>query len=105
MQEYINRAKKIINPNAPLILSNNKFYYRNRIIDKATSLYAEDPKNLSTLYDWFRKDIITDQTRADHFGVQIGDSIGYIKSPKDKTFYNKLALVKKKIKKELASNL
>jgi hypothetical protein len=99
MRDYIDKATEFINPNSPLILSKNSIYLRNRIIDKATSLWADDPTNYPTLYKWFSKDIIRSQERADHFGKAIGSHTGkYITSPIDQDYYNRLAKVKKEIR-------
>lgn len=98
MQNYINQAKLFVNPNSTKILENNKIYHRNRIIDKATTLYVSDVGNLKSLYNWVKEDIVTDEYRAQHHGVKIGTIIGWTTSPKDDQYYAKVAKIKAKFR-------
>lgn len=102
MKKYIDLAiRTIIDKNSPLVLSKNSFYYRNRVIDAATLAFEKDPHNLRFLHSWVKEDIITSEDRSRHFGLPIGTSRGYITSPKDAAFYNKIAKIKLQIKKEI----
>lgn len=93
MEKYIELAT--IN----LVHIKNKFARRNRIVQKAVREYVKDPQNFKYIYSWYSRDIIKDETRARHYGVKIGTQIGWITSPKDKTYYNNIAKLTKQIKK------
>ena len=99
MIKYITQAKRIINKESVLIKTNNEFYYRNRIIDCAARLYAEDSKNFYKLYPYYKKHVVECEIHARHHGVNVGDVIGWILAPKTKMYYSQLALVKKELKR------
>lgn len=92
MKEYLEQAEQFISPSITGITR------RNRVVHRATNLYIKDPKNLRSLYEWVARDVIKDQTRADHHGVSIGAQIGWITSPKDKAFFSKVARIKKQFR-------
>ena len=89
-EQAILKAKDFINSESPKIRENNATYYRNRLIDYAATQYAQKP-----VYS-----LIEDQTRADHYGVNVGDKVklGY------RVNDNQLAAAKKVIRKLLNSN-
>ncbi len=95
MQDYITQTLQIINPDSPTILAKSNTYYQNRVIDKATALWEENPANYPILYDWFVKSHISDQASADHHGKPIGTFLRYTTSPKDSRYYTKVAQFKK----------
>lgn len=74
MKQYLINAVEHINPTSPVILENNKFYHRNRVVDMATSRYLEANPHL--VYEHGREDIVSCKDRAQHYGVRIGTSLG-----------------------------
>jgi hypothetical protein len=92
MKTYLEQADQFITRNITGITR------RNRVVARATNLYIQDPKNFPTLYKWYSKDIVKDDTRAQHHGVAIGTQVGWITSPKDKEFFSKVARIKKQFR-------
>jgi len=92
MQTYLDQADQFITRNITGITR------RNRVVARATNLYIQDPQNFKSLYTWVIPDIVKDQTRTDHYGVSIGTQIGWIKSPKDKEFFSKVARIKRQFR-------
>lgn len=89
--ESIERAMEIIRPT---MLAKGRIYYRNRIIDKATSLYIDS--NPTLLYHVY-PDRVVDDCRAKHYGVSIGTIIKQKRYKKD-NYYSGYANIKRTIK-------
>lgn len=100
MKKYLELAKERINFSSPLMLEGNRFYYRNRVIDLACSIYVNDPDNFWKLYSWVEPDIVTTEDRAIHFGVSIGTQVGWIKSAVTRQYFDEVARVKWIFRKE-----
>jgi hypothetical protein len=104
-QEYITLAIEGINKSSERIQMNNSYYYRNRLIDYATSRFANDQKNLRILYDRVYEDRAEDECRASHHGVAVGDLIkyhGWNKNKKDYVY--RLSQIKALFKFEINKN-
>lgn len=97
-QKYIEMAIDGINVNAPKIVENGDIYYRNRIVDFATSRYATDPDNFNEIFTWVKPDLIKDELRAQHHGKAIGQQAGWITSGQDKHYLLAMARVKREIR-------
>jgi len=56
IEQYVTLARKTINHNAPMIVNNNTFYYRNRLADVATRRYItheyQTTRKVTYVYEW-----------------------------------------------------
>lgn len=71
--QYLKKACESLNFNSPILLRANKYYKRNRVIDKAVSLMVAD--NHPFFFDHnqrLRVDKIECEDRARHYGLPIG---------------------------------
>lgn len=91
MKTYLEQAEQFISPTITGIVR------RNRVVARATNLYIKDPTKMPLLYDWVEKDIIEDETRAQHYGKPIGTQVGWVTSPKTKDFFRRVARVKREL--------
>ena len=104
MKKYLELAKERINFSSPLMLEGNRFYYRNRVIDLACSIYVNDPYNFWKLHRWVEPDIVENEDRAIHFGVPIGTQVGWIKSAVTRQYFDEVARVKWVFRKEYSES-
>lgn len=71
MKSYLDDAQEHLKHCKPLL---GYYAFRNRVICRATRMYLAD--NLRLVYESVEHDIVTDEFRANHYGVSIGTSLG-----------------------------
>ena len=99
MKSYLDKANERLSHCKPLL---GYYGYRNRVINMAVRLYLAD--NLRLTYEWVGKDIVTDELRANHYGVSIGASLGLKGCRPRKDRYQMEARVKRDMRKLLTSD-